>query len=306
MFLGATALGVAPALAGGGAEAGGHEALPLFAEEVFHIGPFAVTNSMIMAWLVAIALIVVVRLATREMQLIPSGLQNFVEWLVESLLGFFAGILGERLARRTFWFFATIFILILSMNWAGLIPGVGTVGWMLEGPVDPHDRFKPFLRGGAADLNMTMAMALAFAVLWFYWAITEIGFKNFLTHIFAPKGEFKGPMLIVMAVIFGFVGVIELISIAVRPVALMFRLYGNIFAGENILEAMMELVPPWLKWLPPLPFYFFELLVGFVQALVFTLLTVVFLKLICEDSHGEEHEAHHPEPAGGERPASAS
>ncbi len=268
------------------------EPLPLHAEEVFRIGSVSITNSMIMVWIVAAVIILVAQAATREMKLVPSGLQNFVEWIVESLINFMSTIMGPELARRTFWFFGTVFILILFCNWAALIPGVGTVGWMVVGEgVDPYDRFKPFFRGANADLNMTMAMALTFAVLWFYWAITTIGLKHFLQHIFAPKGEFRGPMLVAMILIFAFVGIIEVVSIAVRPVALMFRLYGNIFAGENILESMQLLVGKhvWLAWLPPLPFYFFELLVGFVQALVFTLLSAVFLKLICEEEHAEEH-----------------
>jgi F-type H+-transporting ATPase subunit a len=269
---------------------GGHDHLPTHAEEIFHIGPFVVTNSMLMVWIVAAFIIGVAQLATRNLQMIPSGLQNFVEWIVESLYNFLEGILGKHLVKRTFWFFATIFVLILFTNWFGLIPGVGTVGWKLTGPgVDSHDLFRPFLRGGNADLNMTAAMALTFTVLWFYWAITENGIKGFLAHIFAPKGKFGGLMAVGMILVFGFVGILEVVSILFRPVALSFRLYGNIFAGENILENMMLLVGDrtYLAWLPPLPFYFLELLVGLVQALVFMLLTAVFLKLICD--HGDEH-----------------
>ncbi len=275
--------------ASGGGDGGHHEPLPPYAEEVFSIGPLVVTNSMIMLWLVAGVIILVAQLATRDLKLIPGGLQNFVEWMVESLYKFFEGILGAALAKRTFWFFGTVFILILFSNWAGLIPGVGTIGWKVHGG-DASDTFRPFLRGVNADLNVTLSMALVFAVMWFYWALTEIGFKNFLGHIFGTKGEFHGFMKILMMLLFLFVGVIEMFSILVRPVALTFRLYGNIFAGENILETMMTLVPPWLSWLPPLPFYFLELLVGFVQALVFALLTAVFLKLITDhDEHDDEH-----------------
>jgi len=290
-------LGMFPAMA----EAQAHDHLPNYAEEIFRIpipglGPFIVTNSMLMVWIVAIFLIVVAQLATRDLKLVPKGLQNFVEWLVESLYGFLEGILGKHLVKRTFWFFATIFILILFCNWFGLIPGVGTVGWENAAGFDgdPHDKFHPLLRGANADLNMTAAMAFTFAILWFYWAITENGIKNFLAHIFAPKGKFGGLMKVLMIVVFLFVGVIEVISILFRPVALTFRLYGNIFAGENILENMMLIVGDnkWLAWLPPLPFYFLELLVGLIQALVFMLLTAVFLKLICEHSD-DEHAAEH-------------
>ncbi len=270
------------------AESEAHDHLPAHAEEILRIGPFIVTNSMLMVWIVAAFIIVVAQLATKKMNSVPSGLQNFVEWLVESLYDFLTTILGKDLTKRTFWFFGTIFILILFTNWFGLIPGVGTVGWKLEGSgVDPHDTFRPFLRGGNADMNMTIAMSFTFALMWFYWAITENGLKGFLAHIFAPKGKFSGLMSILMLGVFAFVGVLEVVSIMFRPVALSFRLYGNVFAGENILENMMLMGGKWFAWLPPLPFYFLELLVGLIQALVFMLLTSVFLKLICD--HGDEH-----------------
>lgn len=272
----------------------GHDHLPPHAEEIFHIGPFIVTNSMLMVWIVAACIILVAQLATRDLKLIPGKLQNFVEWITESLYGFLEGILGAHLVKRTFWFFGTIFILILFTNWAGLIPGVGTVGWYMPGghDGDPHDIFRPFLRGGNADLNMTAAMAFTFTLLWFYWAITENGAKGFFSHIFAPKGKFGGLMMLFMFLVFAFVGVLEVVSILFRPVALSFRLYGNIFAGENILENMMLVtgggIGKYFAWLPPLPFYFLELLVGLIQALVFMLLTAVFLKLICD--HGDHHD----------------
>jgi F-type H+-transporting ATPase subunit a len=277
------------------AAAAGHDHLPSRAEEIWRIGDFVITNSMVMVWIVAAFIIIVAQLATKKMVVIPSGLQNFVEWLVESLYNFLEGILGPYLTKKTFWFFGTIFIMILFTNWFGLLPGVGTVGWKLTGSgVDPHDTFRPFLRGGNADLNMTAAMAFMFALLWFYWAITENGLKGFLAHIFAPKGKFSGIMAAMMLVVFAFVGVLEVISILFRPVALSFRLYGNIFAGENILENMAILGGKWLGWLPPIPFYFLELLVGLIQALVFTMLTAVFLRLICDhDEHHDDKERSH-------------
>ena len=284
------------AMATGFAAQGGHDPLPLHAEEIFHIGPIVITNSMFMVWIVAAFIIIVAQLATRDIKLIPSGLQNFVEWLVESLYTFLEGILGADLVKKTFWFFGTIFILILFINWFGLIPGVGTVGWKLTGSgVEAHDTFRPFLRGGNADLNMTLAMSLTFAILWFYWAIKENSLKGFLSHIFAPKGNFKGLVIIPMIIVFGFVGILEVISILFRPVALSFRLFGNIYAGESILENMMLLVgnKEYLAWLPPLPFYFLELLVGLIQALVFMLLTAVFLKLICDHGDHDEHKEKH-------------
>jgi F-type H+-transporting ATPase subunit a len=275
--------------AGGGGE---HHGLPPAAVKVFHLGPLAITNSMVITWIVALGLIAFAQLATRNVQLIPSGLQNFAEWLTESLYDFLGGILGADLVKKSFWFFATLFIFILFTNWFGLIPGVGTLGW---GYADAEGHFhltQPFLRGGNADLNMTLAMSLVFFFLWTFWSLQALGPVGFLKHIFAGGGGGKGFAALAMAAIFVFVGVIEVISIAFRPVSLSFRLFGNIFAGENILESMMVLVP-WLGWLLPLPFYFLELLVGLVQALVFTLLTSVFTALMA--AHHEEHPHGHGE-----------
>ncbi len=272
-----------------------HDHLPQNAEHLFNIGPFVVTNSMVMIWIVTALIVFGARAATKQMTLVPKGFQNFAEWLVETLYNFLEGILGPDLVKKTFWFFGSIFILILTSNWAGLIPGVGTMGWTLTGPgVDPHDQFRPLLRGGNADVNMTAAMAFTFAILWVYWAIKENGLKGLVEHIFAPKGKFTGILAIGMFVVFFAVGVLEVISIAIRPIALTFRLFGNVFAGETVLETMQLLGGKWFAWLPPIPFYFLELLVGLVQALVFMLLTSVFLKLICEhhdDDHAEE-DAH--------------
>lgn len=221
--------------------------------------------------------------------MVPTGFQNFAEWLIESLYNFFGGILGEHLVKRTFWFFGGTFLLILITNWLGLVPGVGTFG-IGENGVMEHG----LLRGGNADLNMTAAMSVIFAILWFYWAITENGTKGFATHIFAPKGDFKGAMLVGMVLIFFLVGLLEIVSIFIRPVALSFRLYGNVYGGEQTLESLMALGGKYFAFAPALPFMFIEILVGLVQALVFTLLSAVFLKLICDhgDHHDEEEKAH--------------
>lgn len=247
---------------------------------------------MVMVWFAVALLVLFSRIATRKMSMVPQGLQNFAEWAVESLYDFLSSLMGKHLATRTFWFFGTIFFFILVNNYMGLFPGVGTLGWHTDDG-QGHHGFIPLMRGANADINMTSAMAFTFATLWFYWAITENGLKGFLGHIFAPKGSFKGLMLAVMVPVFLFVGVLEVISIMIRPVALTFRLLGNIYGGEQTLESLMALVPAKLAFLPALPFYFMELLVGFVQALVFTLLCAIFLKLICD--HGDDHaeDGHH-------------
>lgn len=241
---------------------------------------FPITNSMLVSWIVAIALIVVAQSATRDMKLVPVGLQNFVEWLVEGLYKFLVGIIGPHLAERTFWFFATIFIFILSANWVGLIPGVGSIGW---GSKTSHGFAiaQPLLRGANADVNMTFAMALVFFACWIVWALREVGPIGFLRELFAPKGESEGILKLLMIVVFFAAGCLEIVSILFRPISLGFRLYGNIFAGENLLETMAKLIPGF-GWLIPIPFYFLELLMGLVQALVFMLLTAVFTMLICQ------------------------
>ena len=244
---------------------------------------------MVVTWIVAIGLILVAQLATRKQQAVPSGLQNFVEWLVESLFGFFEGVLGKKMTKQTFWFFGTVFIFILFTNWFGLIPGLGTIGW---GHATDHGFIttEPLLRGVNADLNMTASMSLFFFALWLYWSFKSIGPGGFFFHIFDVKGHGFSAMGIFLLLIYISVGLVEVVSISLRPVALMFRLYGNVFAGENILETVMGLGGKYFGWLTVLPFYFLELLVGLVQALVFALLTAVFTSLMC--SHHEEDHSH--------------
>jgi F-type H+-transporting ATPase subunit a len=269
--------------------------IPQSAQSLGHKGGF-VTNSMLVTWMVALGVILFARFATRKIQEVPSGAQNFWEWLVEGLHGFLESIIGPELVKKTFWFFATIFIFILATNWFGLLPGVGSVGWGVAGE-HGFEVTRPLLRGGNADLNMTFAMAMIFMVCWTIWALQTNGVKGAFLHIFGPKGDSAGVVKYLMVLVFFAVGLLELLSIAFRPISLSFRLYGNIFAGENLLEAMSTLIqqPAWAKAifsvLLPMPFYFMELLVGFVQALVFMLLTAVFTMLICE--HDEEHTTAH-------------
>lgn len=248
-----------------------------------------ITNSMVVTWVVAVGLIVFAQTATRKMSEVPGGAQNLLEWLIESVYGLLESVIGPHLVAKTFWFFATVFIFILAANWVSLIPGVGTVGW---GHHTEHGFVveQPLLRGANADLNLTLAMALIFFACWIVWALQEVGVRGMAKELFGAKGETTGLMKPLMAVIFLAAGLLEIISILFRPVSLSFRLYGNVFAGENMLEAMSRLVPG-LGWLLPIPFYFMELLVGLVQALVFMLLTAVFTLLICQ------HEEARPEPA---------
>ncbi len=273
------------------------EGLPTKAPTVFNIGPFPVTNSMLVTWIVAVAIIAFAQYATRRMKDVPDGAQNFWELLVEGLYNFLEEIVGADLIKKSFWFFATIFIFICFTNWFGLVPGVGTVGWGHQTP-DGFELTRPWLRGGNADLNMTFAMAMIFMLLWLIWALQSNGIWGFILHIFGPKGESQGAMKYAMIVVFFAVGLIEVMSIAFRPISLSFRLFGNIFAGENLLEAMSNTIqhPAWAKALfsvlLPIPFYFMELMVGVVQAVVFMLLTAGFTGVICMHEDAHERKPH--------------
>ena len=273
----ASALTTTPAFAADG--------LPPQAPILWEIGFFKINSSMIITWIVAAVLIICSRIATANIKAVPEGAQNFWEWLVESLYTFLEGIIGHELVKKTFWFFASVFIFILFTNWSGLFPGVGSIGWGHPGDHGFHVT-RPLFRGTHADFNMTFGMALVFFVCWTVWALQSNGPGGFIKHLFAPKGHFTGALKALMLVVFFAVGLLEVVSILFRPVSLSFRLFGNVFAGETMLETMAHMGGNW-GWLTALPFYFMELLVGVIQALVFMLLTAVFTLLIC--THEEGH-----------------
>ncbi len=269
------------------------------------------TNSILVTAIVLGVIVWIVRSCTRRIEVIPGTGQNFLEAVVEGFYGAVEGLLGKKLAHKSFGLLGTLFIFILISNWFGLLPGVGSIGWH-EGDVQhlgisgvvpvpgaevPHepDKFIPLLRPGTADMNMTIAMAVVSMVLWFYWTMQVTGPVAFAKELFGVKGGMKGPILILLVPLFLFVGVLEVVSILVRPVSLSLRLYGNIFAGENMLATMINIghlfhCPQWLtnvlSCVVPIPFYFLELLIGFLQAMVFTLLVLVYLQL--STTH-EEH-----------------
>ena len=258
------------------------------------------TNSILVTLIVTVLLVIFCRIATKNIQVVPKGSQNLFEILVEGLYDMFEGIVGKHMISKCFTLLATLFIFILAANWFGLFPGVGTIGFgEKSGPLSLSTVTRPLLRPSSADLNMTLAMATLFMVLWLYWTIREVGAGGFIAHIFAPKGGLKGALALALLPIFIFVGLIEIVSIAFRPVSLSLRLFGNIFAGETLLHEMGSLGSgagaPWsyiLAVLIPLPFYFLELLVGLLQALVFALLCAVYIQLSTSHDEEEGHEAH--------------
>lgn len=264
------------------AEGGGVETA---ATALFNIGPLPVTNSMVTSWVVAIVLIVAIRLAMRRPKLIPTRAQAIVEDLVQGILDLTSPIVGAKVARPAFPLLIALFTFILIQNWSGLFPGVGTV-YLLD---HKTGNWMEFVRPGNADMNSTGALALVSFACWFYFIMRYAGPKMVLKDLFGNKADKKEtPAWIYypLFVIFFAAGLIEIVSILFRPVSLSFRLFGNIFGGENLMHAMSGIE----KWGLPAPFYFLELLIGFVQAFVFTLLVSVYIGLIC--NHGDEHEEH--------------
>ncbi|MSR65310.1 MAG: F0F1 ATP synthase subunit A [Verrucomicrobiae bacterium] len=261
------------------AEAAQHaeHSIPLNAELLGHLGPIPITNAMFVSWIVTGLLVLGAVMATRRMQLVPTGWQNFFEFVVESLYEMLEGILGSHLVKKTFWFFASIFIFILTANWLGLFPIFGNITY------EAHGHAVPLFRAANSDLNMPLAIATVYFFLWMYWSLSEVGPLGMVKHIFGPKGGLEGALKWGLLPLFFLVGVIELVSILFRQVSLPLRLYGNVYAGESLLETMGAMFP----YLLPLPFYALEILVGFIQALVFMLLTAVFTSMMCQ--HEEEH-----------------
>lgn len=269
IFLGFSAL----SLPAGAAETHGLSAV---AEPLFHVGPLPVTNSMVTSWVVAAALVIAVRLAIKKPKLVPTRAQAMVESLVQGILDLTSPIVGNKVAKPTFPLLVALFTYILIQNWSGLFPGVGTIYY------HGHELVRP----GNADLNGTLALALVAIVSWFYFIMRYAGPSLVLKDIFgnkADKSEVPSVIYYPLFLVFFAVGLIEVISIAFRPISLSFRLFGNVFGGENLLHSMSAITP----WILPVPFYFLELLIGFVQALVFTLLVSVYIGLIC--NHGDDH-----------------
>ncbi len=257
--------------------------------EAFHIGPLPVTNSILTTWFISLVLIVGVRLAIgRKPTLVPSKGQAVVESLIESIRGLVDPIVGRTAAAAALPFLLCLFIFILVQNWTGLLPGVGTVG-LRSIDAAGHEIFRPFVRPGTSDMNGTLALAGISMVVWLYLILKFAGPKAILFDLFGNKAdrrEMPAPIYYFLFLIFFFVGLVEVVSICIRPVSLSFRLFGNVFGGENLLHGTGFFVL----------FYVLELLIGFVQALVFTLLVSVYIGLIC--NHGDDHDAAGHEPGG--------
>ena len=228
--------------------------ISLAAEPVFHFGSVVITNSILTSWVVMFFIIFVFGIGAFKKSLVPSGVQNFVEVIIEGLFGFAVSIVGQKKAKEFFAIFGTIFIYVIFSNWFGLIPGVGPLGVWEE--LHGKTILIPLFRSPSADLNNTFAIAIVAVI-----AITYFGIKHLKFSFFK---KFTAPGI----------GLLEFIGeYFSRPLSFAFRLFGNIFAGEVLLLVISSLLPLF----GPIPFLALEIFVGFIQALVFSLLTLVFI-----------------------------
>jgi F-type H+-transporting ATPase subunit a len=251
--------------------------ISLAAETLFSIGPFNITNSLLVTWMVMAVILIIAFLASRRIQKIPRGLQNVFEFVFEFLLGLIESVTQSRKkAEKFFPFLATFFVFIFVANITDIVPGIGTIG-LTE--ISHHgEKFVPYFRPPAADLNFTLALAIVSVVGTQFFAIGALGFFKHLGKYFTIKG----------GIIHTFVGLLEAVSEFAKMISFSFRLFGNIFAGEVLLTVIAVIVP----FVAPLPFYLLEAFVAFIQALVFTMLSLVFLQL-ATSSHEAEASAHH-------------
>lgn len=267
-----------PALASSLHAADGLSPSPYKLTEVFGL---PLTNTILTTWFISILLIIVIRLSVGRPKLVPGKGQAVVESLIEGLRGLLEPIVGKRAFPMTFPLLIGLFLFILIHNWSGLFPGVGVFGFY-----DTSGALKYWMRPANSDLNATLGMALVAMIAWLFISLKVAGPRFFIWELFGNKADKKDTpkaVYIMLIPIFIGVGFIEMISIAFRPVSLSFRLYGNVFGGENLLTSMTGLVP----FIVPVPFYLYEVLVGVVQALIFTLLVAIYIGLMT--NHDEEH-----------------
>ncbi len=245
-----------------------HE-ISIAAEKLFLIGGFPVTNTLLMTWLVMAFLAFVSMVQFRRLRLIPSGFQNVAEMIVEGVTALLTPAFGSReKAEHYFPFLATIFLLIITANWFGIAPVLPAIG--VHEYVDGHEAFVPFFRSSASDINFTLALAIVAltAVQWF--GIVALGISGHIKKYL----NFKSPIHL-------FIGILELFSEISKAISFSFRLFGNVFAGEVLLMIVSFLMP----YAGPIPFLFLEIFVGFIQALVFTMLTAIFIKISVAAEH---------------------
>ncbi len=260
----------------------------LFAEPILNIGGFKVTNSLLNSWLVVFIVLIMGLAIRKRVRIAPRGIQNVFEMIVEGFLGIFDSVTGSR--EKSLKFFPLVFsffILILLNNWMGLLPGIGSIGQVaLE---HGEKIFIPYFRGGTADLNTTLAIATIGVVISHIFGVMAVGWWHYLNKFInikavfeIPKKVIKEPTILIVNPIKIFVGFIEIIGELAKVASLSFRLFGNIFAGEVLLASMSAILAFGL----PIPFMFLEVIVGLIQALIFSMLILAYLTM---NTTAEEH-----------------
>jgi F-type H+-transporting ATPase subunit a len=260
-----------------------HEAT-LFAEPLGHIGSLTVTNSLLASWITVLILVVFLVSVGKKVNKIPRGIQNIFEILLEKALEMADSVTGSRKKSEKFLPISlALFLFIFANNWLGLLPGMGTIGFneVEEG----HKLFIPLLRGGTADINTTLALALVAVIASHVMGVLVVGAWNYFNKFVNIKllleipGKIRKDYTVVLVnPIKVFVGLVEVISEFAKVASLTFRLFGNIFAGEVLLASMMAL----FAYALPLPFMFLEMIVGIIQALIFAILALVYMTIAVE------------------------
>ena len=260
----------------------------LYAEPIAHIGTFPITNSMATSFVALIIIVTLGVLVSRKIKKVPTGLQNALEMVIEGFLDLFDSVTGDRKKSLKFApFVLAFFFFVLINNWMGILPGVGSIGQIVQNGNEKF--FIPYLRGGTADLNTTLALATIGVVVSHILGVISVGawnyfnkFVNFKALLEIPKKVMKDPTILIVNPIKIFVGFIEIISELAKVASLSFRLFGNVFAGEVLLASMSAILAFGL----PIPFLLLEVLVGLIQALIFAMLILTYLTI---NTTAEEH-----------------
>lgn len=266
--------------------------ITLFAEPIFHYGDFVVTNALFTSWFVVAIIIVLSFVLRSKLMEVPGKLQNIFEIIIENALRLCDQVTNSRvLSIQIFPIAISVFFFILINNWLGILP-FGGFGIVEKG--EHGLSFIPFLRSGTADINTTIALAVMAVLGANIFGIFSVGlWKTFNKYVnLKALGEIftkirREPTIIIVAPITFFVGLIEIVGEFAKIASLSFRLFGNVFAGEVLLVSMAALV----AYVVPIPFLFLELLVGIIQALIFSILLVVYFTIAASDH--DEHEPIH-------------
>lgn len=247
--------------------------ISLTPEILTRIGSFPITNTLVVTGAVTAALGLTSYSVGKNLQPVPGKMQNIFEVVVEFLFDMIDGVMRDRhLTEKAFPLIATIFLFVLLSNWVEIIPGLGTVGIYAEH--HGEEILVPFLRSASADLNMTLALAVISVVSVQVFGVTALGFAKYAKKFFVSP--FHKPYGVGT-----FVGLLELVGEVSKMISFSFRLFGNIFAGEVLLMVILVLT----KYFVPVPFLVMEIFVGVIQALVFAMLTAVFIKMATLEAH---------------------